>query len=152
MGEIYCRLNGKWTYIYRAIDQDGQVVDAFFSKWRNAEAAKGFFRRAIDETDVVPSRVTTDKAKCYPPALRTVLPDIEHRTSKYLSNGIERDHGHLKQRLYPMRGFKQEASADVIVRGHALVRNLRNGFSNLTVAVPPNLRLAVAWPQLARAL
>ena len=44
--------------------------------------------------------MTTDKAKCYPPALRAVLPDVEHRTSKYLNNGIERDHGHLKQRLY----------------------------------------------------
>ena len=106
----------------------------------------------IDETGVTPSRVTTDKAKCYPPALRAVLPDVEHRTSKYLNNGIERDHGHLKQRLYPMRGFKQATSADVIVRGHALIRNLRNGFSTLTATVPTTLRLAVAWPQLARSI
>jgi transposase-like protein len=89
--------------------------------------------------------VSTDKAKCFPPALRNVLPGVEHRTSKYLNNGIERDHGHLKQRLYPMRGFKQEASAEVIVRGHALVRNLRNGFSALTVVVPIHLGLTVAW-------
>ena len=150
--ETYCRLNGKWTYIYRAIDQDGQVVDAYFSERRNAKAAQRFFERAIDETGVMPERVTTDKATCYPPALRVVLPDVEHRTSKYLNNGIERDHGHLKQRLYPMRGFKQAASADVIARGHALIRNLRNGFSTLTGAVPLNLRLAVAWPQLAQAI
>ena len=154
--ETYTRLNGKWTYVYRAIDQDGQVVDAYFSKRRNANAAEGFFRRCIDETGVMPTRVTTDKAKCYPPALRAVLPDAEHRTSKYLNNGIERDHGHLKQRLYAMRGFGYplgvEASADVVVRGHALVRNLCNGFSALTVAVPGNLRLAVAWPQLTQAI
>ncbi len=150
--ETYCRLNGKWTYIYRAIDQDGQVVDAYFSKRRNAEAAESFFRRAITESGCTPTRVTTDKAKCYPPALRNVLPGVEHRTSKYLNNGIERDHGHLKQRLSPMRGFKQAASADVIARGHALVRNLRNGFSALTLHVPLNLRLAVAWPQLAQAI
>jgi transposase-like protein len=81
-----------------------------------------------------------------------VLPDIEHRTSKYLNNGLERDHGHLKQRLYPMRGFKQAASAASIARGHALIRNLRNGFSDLTVAVPRLLRLATAWPQLAQAI
>ena len=128
------------------------MVDAYFSKRRNAAAAEGFFRRGIDETGVVPSRVTTDKAKCYPPALRAVLPGVEHRTSKYLNNGVERDHGHLKQRLYAMRGFKQEASADVIVRRHALVRNLRNGFSSLTVAVPINLRLVCAWPQLAQVI
>src|SRR3712207_6411463 len=72
--ETYCRLNGKWTYIYRAIDEDGQVVDAYFSQRRNAQAAQTFFQRAIDETGVRPERVTTDKAKCYPPALRAVLP------------------------------------------------------------------------------
>ncbi len=98
---IYTRLRGKWTYIYRAIDQDGQVVDAYFSKRRNAKAAEAFFRRAIDETGSTPTRVTSDKAACYPPALRVVLPTVEHRTSKYLNNGMERDHQHLKQRLYP---------------------------------------------------
>ena len=96
--------------------------------------------------------MTTDKAKCYPPALRVVLPDVEHRRSRYLNNGLERDHGHLKQRLAPVRGFKRLASADTFCRGHALVRNLRNGFSNLTAGVPRTLRLATAWPVLARAI
>ncbi len=58
----------------------------------------------------------------------------------------------LKQRLYPMREFKQAASADVITRGHAQVRNLCNGFSTRTVTVPRNRRRAVAWPQLAEAI
>ncbi len=142
--ETYTRLHGTWTYIYRAIDQDGQVVDAYFSKRRNAKAAEAFFRRAIDETGSTPTRVTSDKAACYPPALRVVLPTVEHRTSKYLNNGMERDHQHLKQRLYPMRGFKQAASADILVRGHALIQNLRNGFSELTAAVPRALRLVTA--------
>ena len=150
--ETYVRLQGRWTYIYRAIDQDGQVVDAYFSQRRNSEAAQKFFERAIDATGVRPERVTTDKAKCYPPALRAVLPGIEHRTSKYLNNGMERDHGHLKQRVYPMRGFKQATSADTIARGHALVRNLRNAFSALTLHVPLNLRLSFAWSQLAQTI
>jgi transposase-like protein len=150
--ETYTRLAGTWTYIYRAIDQDGQVVDAYFSQRRNARAAQTFFERAIDETGVTPERVTTDKAKCYPPALRAAVPDAEHRTSKYLNNGMERDHGHLKQRLYPMRGFKQAGCAGVIARGHALIQNLRNGFSELTIGVPRVLRLATAWPQLAQAI
>ncbi len=84
-----------------------------------------------------------------PPALRATLPDAEHRTSKYLNNGVERDHGHLKQRLRPMRGFKQATSAGVVARGHALIRNLQGGFSALTAAVPRPLRLAAAWPHLA---
>lgn len=150
--ETYTRLNGKWTYIYRAIDQHGQVVDAYFSERRNATAAQTCFERAIDETGVTPERITTDKAKCYPPALRAVVPGVEHRASKYLNNGMERDHGHLKQCLSPMRGFKQASSADILARGHALIRNLRNGFSELTVGVPCLLRLATAWPQLAQAI
>ena len=148
----YVRLAGRWTYVYRAIDQHGQVVDAYFSTRRNAKAAAAFFRCAIADTGVTPGRVTTDKAKCYPPALRTVLPDVEHRRSRYLNNGLERDHGHLKQRLYPMRGFKQAASADLLARGHAFIQNLRNGFSRLTTAVPRPLRLMTAWAQLTQTI
>jgi len=93
--ETYVRCQGRWTYVYQAIDQDGQVGDASFSQRWNAKAAQRFFERAIDETGVKPTQVTTDKAKCYPPALPSVLPSVEHRTSNYLNNGIERDHGHL---------------------------------------------------------
>jgi transposase-like protein len=150
--ETYCAFQGRHAYIYRAIDQDGQVVDALFSERRNAAAAQAFFERAMVATDVTPERITSDKAKCYPPALRVVLPGVEHRRSKYLNNGLERDHGHLKQRLYPMRGFKRGASADTLARGHALIRNLRGGFSSLTDKVAPNLRLATAWPQLSQAI
>jgi transposase, IS6 family len=150
--ETYCDYQGKQAYIYRAIDEDGQVVDAYFSERRNGAAAQAFFERALAETEVTPVRVTTDKAKCYPPALRAVLPGVEHRRSKYLNNGLERDHSHLKQRLYPMRGFKRGSSADTLARGHALIRNLRGGFSSLTEEVVPNLRLATAWSQLAQAV
>jgi transposase-like protein len=150
--ETYCDFQGRHAYIYRAIDEDGQVVDAFFSERRNGAAAQTFFERAMAETEVTPERVTTDKAKCYPPALRVLLPGVEHRRSKYLNKGLERDHSHLKQRLYPMRGFKRGASADTLARGHALIRNLRGGFSSLSAAVPQNLRLATAWPQLTQAI
>ena len=150
--ETYCDFRGKQAYIYRAIAEDGQVVDAFFSERRNAAAAQAFFERALAETEVTPVRVTIDKAKCYPPALRAVLPGVVHRRSKYLNNGLERDHSHHKQRLYPMRGFKRGTSADTLARGHALIRNLRGGFSSLTAAVAPNLRLATARPQLARVI
>ena len=150
--ETYCRLSGRWAYCYRAIDQHGQVVDVYVSERRNAAAARAFFERAVAETGTRPERVVTDEALCYPPALRTLLPDAEHRTSKYLNNGLERDHGHLKQRLRPMRGLKQLAAADGFTRGHALVQNLRHGFSSLTDRVPRPLRLATDWPQLARAI
>ncbi len=150
--ETYVRLNGTWTYLYRAIDQHGQVIDAYFSQRRNAAAARIFFERAITETGVVPERVTTDKAKCYPPALRAVLPGVEQRRAKYLNNGLERDHQHFKQRVYPMRGFKNAVAAATLGRGHALIQNLRSGFSTLTAAVPRPLRLVTAWAQLAQVI
>ena len=87
--ETYCRLQGRWAYCYRAIDQDGQIVDVYFSERRNAAAARAFFERAMTETGVTPERVVTDKAACYPPALRALLPTAEHRCSKYLNNGLE---------------------------------------------------------------
>jgi transposase-like protein len=111
-----------------------------------------FFERAMRETGVIPERVTTDTAGCYPPALQAVIPTAEHRSSHYLNNGLERDHGHLKQRRRPMRGFKQLAAADVFTRGHALVQNLGHGLSALTAHLPRPLRLATAWPVLGHAI
>ncbi len=81
---------------------------------------------------------------------REVLPDVGHGCSKDLSNELERDHCRLKQRLKPMRGVKCNVSADILGRGHALIQNVRSGFSMVTESVPRDLRLAVAWPQLAR--
>jgi transposase-like protein len=102
--ETYCRLNGRWAYCYRAIDQEGQVVHAYFSERRNAAAARTFFERAITGTgEVVPERVVTDKVACYPPAVRALSSPAQSITAlRYLINGLERDHGHFKQRLRPM--------------------------------------------------
>ena len=127
-------------------------MDVLVSERRNATAARAFFECAMHETGVAPGRVATDKAGCYPPALRAVLPTVEHRSSHYLNNGLERDHGHLKQRLRPMRGFKHLVAANVFTRGHAVVQNLRHAFSSLTAQVPRSLRLAAAWPTLTHAI
>src|SRR5215207_2150450 len=143
--ETLFKIGGRWRYAFRAIDEDGQIVDVRLSDHRDAASALAFFEQAVMSADVTPKRVTTDKAKCYPPALRAVLPGVEHGRAKCLSNGLERDHRHLKQRRYPMRGFKRGAAADTLARGHALGRNLRGGFSDLTTDVPPDLRLATAW-------
>ena len=119
-------------------------MDVLLSDRRDAASARAFFEQAMTSTEVAPTRVTTDKAKCYPPALRAVLPKVEHRSSHYLNNGLERHHQHLKGRVRPMRHFKQLSRADTFCRGHALIRNLRQGFSHLTAGVCPRLRLAAA--------
>ncbi len=150
--ETYLKIGGRQRYLFRAIDAQGQIVDVYLSDRRDAAAARTFFEGAIHVSGVTPTRVTTDKAKCYPPALRTVLPLAEHRSSKYLNNGLERDHQHLKGRVRPMRRFKTGSGAHTFCQGHALIRNLGRGFSSLTDEVPPRLRLATAWAALAATL
>jgi transposase, IS6 family len=150
--ETYLKIGGCQRYLFRAIDDHGQIIDVYLSDRRNAAAAHTFFESAIQESGITPTRVTTDKAKCYPPALRTVLPLAEHRSSKYLNNGLERDHQHLKDRVRPMRRFKAPTSASTFCRGHTLIRNLARGFSQLTAGIAPRLRLATAWATLAATL
>ena len=147
--ETYLKIAGRWRYLFRAIDEHGQIIDVFLSDRRDGTAAQAFFETAIGTSAATPTRITTDKAKCYPPALRAVLPRTEHRSSKYLNNGLERDHQHLKGRVRPMRRFKTTARASTFCRGHTLIRNLARGHSALTVAVPPRHRLATAWAALA---
>lgn len=150
--ETYIKVGKRWRYLFRAIDEHGQIVDVYLSDRRNAAAARAFLEAAIGATTVAPTRVTSDKAKCYPPAVHAVLPNAEHRTSKYLNNGLERDHQHLKGRIRPMRWFKTLGGASNFSRGHALIRNLLRGFSSLAAVVPARRRLATAWSVLAASL
>ncbi len=150
--ETLFKIDGRWRYAFRAIDENGQSIDVLLSDHRDAASARAFFEQAMTSTEVAPTRVTTDKAKCYPPALRAVLPNVEHRSSHYLNNRLERDHQHLKGRTRPMRHFKRLARANTFCRGHALIRNLGQGFSDLADGVSPRLRLAAAWTVLTMAL
>ncbi len=146
--ETLLKIGRRWRYVFRCLDERGQLVDVYLSDHRDAAAARAFFDRAIATTDVMPTRVTSDEAKCYPPALRALVPAAEHRCSKYLNNGLERDHQFLKGRVQPMRRFKTTATASTFCRGPALIRNLGRGFSGLALGAAPHLRLATAWTVL----
>ncbi len=98
--ETYLRVRGKWTYLYRAIDRDGSLVDAMLSEHRDMAAAKAFFRSAVAVMNFRPDRVTTDGHGSYPRAIRTVLGGaVRHRTSAYLNNRLEQDHRGIKGRI-----------------------------------------------------
>jgi hypothetical protein len=100
--------------------------------------------RGLSSRRVGPRRVESSPTKrTYSPALAAAVPGVRHRTGRYRTNGIERDHGFLKERLRPMRGLKSVASAAVFIRGHALMRNIRRGFYQLIESAP--LRLVVGW-------
>jgi transposase-like protein len=147
--ETYVKDAGQWRYVYRAIDQFGQVIDVFVSARRDTMAAHRFFRRAIGTTKVVPVEVVTDRAANYPMVLEELLPAACHRTEQYANNRIEADHGRLKAWLRPMRGLKQDRNAGVVIAGHAFVQNLRRGHYELAVEEPANRRLTVAFDELA---
>jgi transposase-like protein len=129
--ETYVKVGGQWRYVYRAVDQFGQVIDVFVSPRRDATTAWRFFQQAINSTQVTPTEVVTDKATTYPIVLDDLLPAAWHYTEQYANNSLECDHGRLKARLRPMRGLKQDRSARVIIAGHAFVQNVRRGHYEL---------------------
>lgn len=109
---MYLKVGGKWCYLYRAIDQDGNLVDSRLSEKRDMNAAQQFFKQAVAVVGHVPDQVTTDRHRSYPRAVyETMGNEVAHRTNKYLNNRIEQDHRGIKQRYYPMRGFGTFASA-----------------------------------------
>jgi transposase-like protein len=148
----YVKVAGQWRYVYRAIDQFGQVVDVLLSPRRDAKAARRFFQRAISVTKVTPVEVTTDQAPVYPVVLEELLPAAWHRTEQYANNRVEADHGRLRSRLRSMRGLKQDRSARVVIVGHAFVQNVRRGYYELAAEEPANRRVAVAFDELALAM
>ena len=104
--ETYIKVGGVWKYLYRAIDRDGNLVDSMLSEHRDMEAAKRFFKGALEIAEQVPKRVTTDGHDSYPRAIRETLGnEVLHRCNPYLNNRLEQDHRGIKQRYYPMRGF-----------------------------------------------
>jgi putative transposase len=115
--ETYVKVQGRWCYLYRAIDRDGHLVDTRLSETRDLAAAEAFFRSAWTVTGVIPDRITTDGHDAYPRAIRTVFGDqVMHRTNRYLNNRLEQDHRRIKQRYRPTTGLKTFASAACFCR------------------------------------
>jgi transposase, IS6 family len=147
--ETYVKVAGQWRYVYRAIDQFGQVIDVLVSAHRDVKAARRFLQRAIGITKATPVEVVTDRAPVYPLVLEELLPAAWHCTDQYANNRIETDHGRVKARLRSMRGLKQDRNAGVVIAGHTFVQNLRRGHYELAVEEPANRRLTVAFDELA---
>jgi IS6 family transposase len=146
--ETYVKVSGSWRYVYRAVDEQGQVIDVFVSKKRITKAATRFFTSAIS-VHGTPSEVTTDRSPALARAITELLPLALHDTTQYANNRVEADHGRLKARLRPMRGLKRDRRASVIVRGHAFIQNVRRGHYELGVDAKPGTALAAAFDELA---
>ena len=110
--ETYIRVQGRWCYLYRAIDQDGNLVDSRLSETRDMEAAKAFFQQTQAVADAPPKRVFTDGHTSYPRAIKEALgAEVEHEVIPCLGNPIEPSHRGIKQRYYPTLGFGAVESA-----------------------------------------
>ena len=137
----YNKVEGRWCYLYRAIDRSGALVDVMFSEHRDMAAAKAFFRSAKTVTGVIPDRVTTDGHDSYPRAIRTELgKDVRHQTNAYLNNRLEQDHRGIKGRYRPMRGFKCPRSAARFCRGYDELRNFLRSRTRQHQPVPADRR------------
>ena len=98
--ETYLKVHGRWCYLYRAIDREGNLIDTMLSATRDMRAAQRFFRSARSVAGFVPDRVTTDGHNSYPRAIRSTLGRrVRHRTSVYLNNRLEQDHRGIKGRI-----------------------------------------------------
>jgi transposase-like protein len=147
--ETYLKVGGHWQYLYRAIDQFGQVIDVLVSPRRYDGAARRFFAQALASSASTPTEVVTDRTPSYIGVLGDLLPGAPHNVEHHANNRIEADHGRLKARLRPMRGLKTHRTTAVIVAGHAFVQNLRRGHYELGVDVRPTRRVAEAFAELA---
>jgi transposase-like protein len=132
--ETYVRVGGKWKYLFRAVDKHGRLIAFMLSDRRNTNAAYRFLRKAIKAmSHYPPSSITTDKLASYAKAIRRLqkeelLPnDVVHRTSKYLNNILEADHGALKRVIRPTRGFQTMKTAVATLKGFEIMRMIRRG-------------------------
>jgi putative transposase len=104
-------INGQRHYLWRAVDQDDNVLDILVQSRRNKKAAKKFFRKLLKGLQYVPRVIITDKLKSYGAAKRELLPGVEHRQSRYLNNRCENSHRPTCQRERRMQGFKSAGHA-----------------------------------------
>jgi transposase-like protein len=149
--ETYVEVAGRRRYVYRAIDQHGQIIDVYVSPRRDTRAARRFFTTAL-RVHGEPVEVVTDRAWTLRAVIDELMPAAFHDTARYANNRIEADHARLKARLRPMRGLKRDDTACVIVRGHAFMQDLRRGRYELGTEARPHRRVDHAFTELARTI
>ena len=120
LDELFVTLNGRQQYLWRAVDEDGDVLDILVQSRRNRRAAARFFRKLLKRQRCVPRRLITDKLRSYPAACRTVMPSVVHCTDQYANNRAEVSHQPTRQRERQMRRFKSAAHVQRFASVHVL--------------------------------
>jgi len=123
LDEVFVRICGKLLYLWRAIDQHGHVLDILVQRRRNPRAADRFFRKLLRGFQYVPRVIVTDKLRSYGAAKREVLPGVEHRQSRYLSNRADVSHKPTRRRERQMRRLKSARHAKRFLSTHNRIHN-----------------------------
>ena len=124
--EVFVKIDGKLQYLWRAVDQDGEVVNVFLQARREGEAAKRFFKRLLKNHDGEPRKIVTDTLRSYGVAHRELIPETLHDTAQYANNRAELSHQPTRVRERGMRRFKSTRQAQRFLSVHAAVYNLFN--------------------------
>ena len=124
--EVFVKINGKQQYLWRAVDQEGDVIDVFLQSRRDGAAAKRFFKRLLRRHGGEPREIVTDKLRSYGVAQREMIPETIHNTARYANNRAELSHQPSRVRERGMRRFKSTAQAQRFLTVHAAVYNLFN--------------------------
>jgi putative transposase len=121
LDEVFVRILGVQHYRWRAVNQDGVVLDILVQERRDAKAAKRLFRRLLKSLQYVPRVIVTDKLRSYGVAQRQLLPDVEHRQNRYLNNRAENSHRPTRRRERQMQRFKSPEQAQHFLSAHAFI-------------------------------
>ena len=132
--EVFIKIEGKQHYLWRAVDQDGEVIDVFLKKKRSANPAKRFFKRMVKKHKGEPRKIITDKLRSYGVAHRELIPATIHRTEKCANNRTELSHQATRVRERVIRKFKSVKQAQRFLTIHAAVCNLFNLGRHLVAA------------------
>jgi len=124
LDEVFVKIQGRQQYLWRAVDEDGDVLDILVQSRRNRRAAERFFRKLLKSQGREPRRLITDKLRSYSAALRIVMPAVVHCTDQYANNRAELSHQPTRQRERQMRRFKSSAHAQRFLSVQGLVLNL----------------------------
>jgi putative transposase len=106
--EVFVKINGRQHYLWRAVDQDGEVVDVYLQAKRDGATAKPFFKRLLRSNGSEPRKIVTDKLRSYPVAHREVMPETIHVTDQYANNRAEQSHESTRVRERGMRDSNQQ--------------------------------------------
>ena len=124
LDEVFVTIRGRRQYLWRAVDQDGDLLDILVQSHRDRRAAMRFFRKVLKGQGRSPRRLVTDRLRSYSAAHRTVMPSVIHSTRQHENNRAEASHQPTRQRERQMRRFTSSAHAQRFLRVHGVILNL----------------------------